>query len=338
MHNDVVPPPPHLIFSIIIPVFNTEKYIERCLKSCIEQTYNNIEIIVVDDCGQDQAMWIVERYAKEDARIRILKNQRNLGLFHTRIAGESFAIGNFIIHVDSDDFIEIDACERIAKAVEDEYGKTNSYPDICWFASKRLFSRKTRIYHPSLVRSEKNEVFKNNMMQWEIWGKAYGRELVQKVDIELTKILSEDVRLLIGEDVVKLFAINLFAQKSIGIDEVLYFYCENPTSITKTRNNSQIAQRNAEQLDFVIRFLDRFDTIQEAQENPYYLSTKKRVQEVLEGHKKMWEYQAFIAHRFDNIFFAYPRVYWQSMKIQKDWRRFCIRVFVYFATLGFVKI
>lgn len=338
MHNHIMPPPPHLIFSIIIPVFNTEKYIERCLKSCVEQTYNNIEIIVVDDCGQDQAMQIVERYAKEDTRIRIVRNQRNLGVFYTRINGTKNAEGDFLIYVDSDDFIETDMCEKIAKVIENEYKKTKSYPDICWFASKRLFSRKTRIYHPNLTKSEKNEVFKNNMMQWEIWGKAYGRELVQKANIELAKILPEDIRLLIGEDVIMLFVINLFAQKSIGVDEVLYFYCENPTSITKTRNNSQIAQRNAEQLDFVIHFLDQFDTTKEAQENPYYLSTKKKVQEILGGHKNMWEYQAFIAHRFDNTFFAYPRVYWQSMKIQKDWRRFCVRVFVYFITLGFVKI
>lgn len=123
MHNHVMPPPPHLIFSIIIPVFNTEKYIERCLKSCIEQTYSNIEIIVVDDCGQDQVTQIVERYAKEDARIRIVRNQRNLGVFYTRINGTKNAEGDFLIYVDSDDFIEKDACEKIAKVIEDEYKK-----------------------------------------------------------------------------------------------------------------------------------------------------------------------------------------------------------------------
>lgn len=325
-------------FSIIIPVFNVEKYIARCLESCIKQTFKDIEIIIVDDCGQDQSMQIARNYAQMDHRIQIVNNPKNLGLFHARIIGESFSNGKFIMHVDSDDLIDVCACELIWQALQSEYEQTGTYADICWFASERLYSKKPKVYHPSLIRSINEEVFKNNMMQWEVWGKAYSKSIIQRADEYIRRFFPKDMKLLIGEDVVKLFAINLFAQKSIGLDKILYFYCENPTSITKSRNNSEIALRNAEQLSFVIRFLDYFDNTQEARNNPYYLPIKDRVQKTLNGHKKMWEYQAFIAHRFDNYPFAYLKTYIKSLKIKKDLRRVGIRLLVYFFTFGLIKI
>lgn len=136
------------IFSIIVPVYNTQKYIARCLESCIYQSFENIEIIVVDDCGKDQAMQIAKEYAKQDKRIRIIQNPKNLGLFHTRISGEKEARGEYIIHLDSDDFIDIKTCEKIKEALESEYQKSGSKADICWFASKRLFSKKEEIFKP----------------------------------------------------------------------------------------------------------------------------------------------------------------------------------------------
>lgn len=143
------------------------------------------------------------------------------------------------------------------------------------------------------------EILKNNMFQWEIWGKAHKRELIQKANEIIAHKIKEEQRLLLGEDAIKSFVINLLAQKCIGLDEVLYFYCDNPASITKSRDNSQTALRNSAQLDFVIKSLDRFDTLKESEENAYYLEVKQRVQKILGEHQKMWEYQAFIANRFE---------------------------------------
>ena len=67
--------------SIIIPVYNVEKYISECLDSCINQTLQDIEIIIVDDCGSDKSIDIVKEYAKKDSRIKIIKNNQNKGLF-----------------------------------------------------------------------------------------------------------------------------------------------------------------------------------------------------------------------------------------------------------------
>lgn len=80
-------------FSIIIPVYNTEKYIARCLESCVKQSFGEIEIVVVDDCGSDQAIQIAQEYAQGDKRIKIIRNPKNLGLFLARISGERCAEG-----------------------------------------------------------------------------------------------------------------------------------------------------------------------------------------------------------------------------------------------------
>lgn len=105
-------------FSIIIPVYNTEQYIERCLISCIEQTFKDIEIIVVDDCTQDNAMATVQRYAKNDSRIQIIRNLKNRGLFFTRIAGEKIAQGEYILCLDSDDFISTQMCQILYQTIQ----------------------------------------------------------------------------------------------------------------------------------------------------------------------------------------------------------------------------
>lgn len=111
-------------FSIIIPVYNTQEWIKRCLDSCIQQTFSEIEIIVVDDCGNDDAINIATQYSKLDSRIKIISNKENLGLFHTRIAGEKQASGEYIICLDSDDFIDTKLCEIVFKKIT-RYKKEN---------------------------------------------------------------------------------------------------------------------------------------------------------------------------------------------------------------------
>lgn len=104
-------------FSIIVPVYNTEKYIARCLTSCIEQTFDNIEIIVVDDCGNDNAMQIAHQYAKSDNRIQIIHNHKNSGVFITRIIGGKMAKGEYVIYLDSDDFLSPLMCQTLYETI-----------------------------------------------------------------------------------------------------------------------------------------------------------------------------------------------------------------------------
>lgn len=105
--------------SVIIPVYNVEKYIARCLDSVINQTYQDLEIIVVNDATPDNSMSIVEEYAARDPRIRIVHNPHNLGLMMTRRSGYSVATGDYLTFVDSDDYLPLNAVELlVSKAME----------------------------------------------------------------------------------------------------------------------------------------------------------------------------------------------------------------------------
>ena len=107
--------------SIIIPVYNVEKYIRECLESCINQTLKDIEIIIVDDCGSDKSMDIAKEYAKKDGRIKIIYNKQNQGPFVSRNNAAIKASGEYLLCLDSDDFLDLKACEIAYNATKDGY-------------------------------------------------------------------------------------------------------------------------------------------------------------------------------------------------------------------------
>ena len=101
--------------SIIVPVYNVENYIERCLKSLVNQTLKDIEILIINDGTPDNSIEICEKYAKNDNRIKIF-NKENEGLGLTRNYGIERATGEYIAFVDSDDYVTLDMCENLYNA------------------------------------------------------------------------------------------------------------------------------------------------------------------------------------------------------------------------------
>jgi glycosyltransferase involved in cell wall biosynthesis len=106
-------------FSLIIPVYNTQKYLAECLESCVNQTFSDIEIICVNDCSPDESYKILEEYAKKDKRIRIITHTKNLGLGggRARNTGIQTANGEYSWFIDSDDSIARDACEILHQEI-----------------------------------------------------------------------------------------------------------------------------------------------------------------------------------------------------------------------------
>ena len=102
--------------SIIVPVYNVECYLERCLNNLINQTYKNIEIILVDDGSTDNCSFICDEYAQKKENIVVI-HKINGGLSNARNSGLSKATGDYILYVDSDDFIELNSCEKLIKAM-----------------------------------------------------------------------------------------------------------------------------------------------------------------------------------------------------------------------------
>ena len=104
--------------SIIIPIYNTEAYIERCIKSVLNLTYKNTEIICVNDCSTDNSLKVIENYAQNDGRIKIISLEKNEGVSNARNIGLKNATGEYVIFIDSDDWIESDMLTEGIKKIE----------------------------------------------------------------------------------------------------------------------------------------------------------------------------------------------------------------------------
>ena len=103
-----------MMISIIVPVYNSEKYIDKCLDSILNQTYKDLEIVLVNDGSNDQSLKILEKYALRDTRIKVV-NQENKGVAAARNTGLDNATGEYILYVDSDDWIENNMVERMVE-------------------------------------------------------------------------------------------------------------------------------------------------------------------------------------------------------------------------------
>ena len=109
------------LVSVIVPVYNTEKYIKRCIDSILEQTYTNLELILINDGSSQNEEEIILGYAAKDSRVRYVKNEENIGQYLTRLKGVRLSKGDYIAFVDSDDYINVDFIRLLVnKAVEEQ--------------------------------------------------------------------------------------------------------------------------------------------------------------------------------------------------------------------------
>jgi len=128
------------LISIIVPIYNVEIYLEKCLNSIINQTYKNIEILLINDGSSDNSLRICKKYQKKDKRI-VLINKKNGGLSSARNAGIDKASGNYLLFIDSDDYIEIDMIEKLYNNIK----SNNADISICnFFITKKNKDRKNK--------------------------------------------------------------------------------------------------------------------------------------------------------------------------------------------------
>lgn len=112
------------LFSVVIPVYNVEQFIEKCLTTVINQTFKDFEVIIVNDGTKDNSLSICEKFAKEDKRITII-SQENKGLAAARNTGAKASKGQYIINIDSDDWVDLNYLETLADIIKD-----NNEPDL----------------------------------------------------------------------------------------------------------------------------------------------------------------------------------------------------------------
>ena len=239
--------------SIIIPVYNVEKYISQCLDSAINQSLKDIEIIIVDDCGSDKSMDIAKEYAKNDSRIKIIKNSQNQGPFTSRNNAVLVANGEYLVFLDSDDFLDLRACEIAYNATK------NGYYDVVKFSAYNYENGNTTIFDKILENDsfESLEEYsdyiysnyrKKGNPRWSIWGGVFNRDMYLKA----FEILGAKCRITMAEDVLMNFVLLNLSNKFCHISDILYYYRNNPDSSTKTTNKEIIA-RNSKDRIFVIK-------------------------------------------------------------------------------------
>ena len=102
--------------SVIVAVYNTEKYVKKCIESLLNQTYKNLEIIIIEDCSTDDSKKILKNYEKKD-RIKILYNEKNKGLSYSRNLGIQNSTGNYVGFIDSDDYVADDYFEKLMNSI-----------------------------------------------------------------------------------------------------------------------------------------------------------------------------------------------------------------------------
>ena len=176
--------------SIIVPVYNVEKYLSKCLDSLINQTLKDIEIICVNDGSTDSSLAILKDFANNDSRIKILDKQ-NEGVSVARNTGIEVATGQYLMFVDSDDYLVENACEKALIAIEHE----NS--DICIFGHYDLVDEKLvkSSVNKDIIKAQKQNNQTYTDFSINIWDKIYNREFLIRNSINFIPNLktSEDV-------------------------------------------------------------------------------------------------------------------------------------------------
>ncbi|HEF6145955.1 TPA: glycosyltransferase family 2 protein [Campylobacter jejuni] len=239
--------------SIILPTYNVEQYIARAIESCINQTFKNIEIIVVDDCGSDKSIDIVKEYAKKDDRIKIIHNEENLKLLRARYEGVKVANSPYIMFLDPDDYLELNACEECMKILK------NNEIDLLFFnafvlENNNKIERKLNFQEKCYVKKDfLKELLKTKNLFWTVWAKVIKKELYLKA---VGLISLENAKINMAEDVLLYYPLINISNTTFHLSKNLYNYQINNFSITKTLTLQNI-KTNIQEQDNVLYLLKK---------------------------------------------------------------------------------
>ncbi len=225
----------NVLFSIIVPIYNVEDYLDDCITSVLNQSFESFELILVDDGSKDNSPYICDQYQKKDRRIKVI-HKENGGLVSARKAGIVIAKGTYAVCLDGDDWIDKNHLFELSQVI-----KTYS-PDIICFNhyevveemhteckipfNKGLYSHEDILknVYPHAIQTSEGTGFPPT-----IWGKVY------KMDLYRTEQLLIDDRIKIGEDAACTIPCMLQANSIYILDKALYYYRRNNSSMTKNK-------------------------------------------------------------------------------------------------------
>ena len=275
------------LISVIIPIYNVEEYLERCINSVINQTYKNIEIILVDDGSSDRCGMICDKYAEKENRIKVL-HKKNGGLSDARNSGIEVANGEYITFIDSDDYVSCDYVEYLYYILK----KYNTRISCC---GHYICFHEKNISKSSLIEKKisKIEALKDILYDKEIdicsWGKLYDSKLFENIKFPKGKLFEDTATTYLLFD--------LCDNISIG-NKCKYHYVMRDNSIT-----SQIFN------------LKKMDLIEMTNQMCYYIVTKYPMLKAACNRRKIWAYMS----TYVKIIYTKRKEFYKEKEYIKDY-------------------
>ena len=215
------------LISIIIPVYNVEQYLGKCLDSVISQTYKNLEIILVDDGSTDNSGKICDEYALKDNRIKVI-HKKNAGVSIARNTGLNITRGDYIGFVDGDDYIECDMYETLLKKILE----TNSKLVVCnWFEGTENNWVENKIF-PKKEMLTTNEALESFYWCMFSWNKLFDKSIIKNI------LFPENCGY--GEDILVCLEAYKKAEMIISFNEPKYYYRRNLNSALNSHRFKKI--------------------------------------------------------------------------------------------------
>ena len=222
------------LISVIIPVYNVEMYLDRCMKSILNQTYNNLEIILVDDKSTDRSNEMCIKY-KEDSRVVVLAHEQNVGLSGARNSGLDIAKGKYVVFIDSDDYVETTMIENLYSCMK----KNGADTVIGGF--RRSIGRHIEIKENCFAgkvydnsNDIKNLVLKKMLasngidyIEMSVWKTMFSMDIIQDNHLRFPD------KKYLCEDIIFDFAYYPLAKKVAMSDDTGYCYCLNGGSLSQ---------------------------------------------------------------------------------------------------------
>ncbi|MEK3796906.1 glycosyltransferase family 2 protein [Peribacillus sp. FSL H8-0477] len=318
--------------SIIVPVYKVEKYIHRCIDSILNQTYDNIEIILVDDGSPDHCWEIVDEYEKTDRRIKVI-HKENGGLSDARNVGVNQVSGDFVFFVDSDDWVEKTMIEKMVDSCDQYQADVVQSAFYYAYEDKRLLDN--RYYSTTdlpVILGKKTlmrELVTNEKVKNFAWGKLYKTNIIK--DIAFKKgVLFEDV--FWAHQV--MHEVNTY----VILHEPLYNYYQRSDSIvaTYTPKNLDILKGLLERHCFIEKHYKEltdssYKTILKMSLIHYNLLLMNRKKDPRSLHRK--EIRSYIHNNYDNLKKAVKK----DKLLEQQLQLFSLHPYLNFIYLGLRK-
>lgn len=305
--------------SIIIPVYNVENTIVRCIESIVNGTYQNIEIILVDDCSKDSSVQICRDLEKKYSTIKLLQNKQNQGVSYTRNRALEIVSGQYCMFVDSDDWVDNDYVESFVR----EMKKTgvgmviSGYVNHDEIISGRVDKFGWKESMECQITDRIEDLYHNRMLQ-QLWNKIFLVSIIKEYNIQFDESISmgEDYRFILR------YLQKMENKKCILLDKYLYHYIRGEGNSLM----SKFSEKDVSQQIYNIKLMLPLMKIQKQQQEIFFEKEKAAIEE---------QYAYMLMHRKMSVA---QKIKKMKAGTKKGWIRLYVRMSFLLLKEKFAKI